>query len=114
MQRRNVDLPDPEGPSRHNTSPRWTSRSMPLSTSWRPKDLRTPSDLTIGRLIALTRSSNSLLSNGHHPHAHALQWGEALLARGAAAVAALEVVLPDVQKARTHQVPDAHHDQQRD
>ena len=45
MHRRNVDLPDPDGPIRQNTSPRRTSRSMPLSTSTRPKDLWTPSAL---------------------------------------------------------------------
>ena len=52
MQRRNVDFPDPDGPSRHITSPRRTSRLMPLSTSRLPNRLWTPSDLTIGSLIA--------------------------------------------------------------
>ena len=32
MQRRRVDLPEPEAPMMHTTSPRLTSRSMPLST----------------------------------------------------------------------------------
>ena len=48
MQRRNVDLPEPDGPMTHITSPRWTVRSMPLSTSSRPKRLCTPSASTIG------------------------------------------------------------------
>lgn len=48
MHRRKVDLPEPEGPMRQNTSPGFTSRSMPLSTSTWPKDLWTPSALTIG------------------------------------------------------------------
>ena len=48
MQRRNVDLPDPDGPITHITSPGATSRSMPLSTlSW-PNDLQTLSAFTIG------------------------------------------------------------------
>src|SRR5690242_20119803 len=33
MQRRNVVLPEPDGPSRHTTSRLLTSRSMPLRTS---------------------------------------------------------------------------------
>ncbi len=48
MQRRNVLLPEPDGPSRHITSPGWTDRSMPLSTSSLPKDLWTASALTMG------------------------------------------------------------------
>src|ERR1700674_4413006 len=32
MQRRNVDLPDPDGPIRHVTSPRLTTRFTPLRT----------------------------------------------------------------------------------
>ena len=50
MQRRNVDLPEPEGPSRHITSPADTSSVIPLSTSLRPKRLWTPSAFTIGAL----------------------------------------------------------------
>ena len=56
MQRRNVDLPDPDGPSMHITSPRPTSRSIPLSTSSRPNRLWTPSALTIGRAHELAAS----------------------------------------------------------
>ncbi len=48
MQRRNVDLPDPDGPRMHMTSPRCTCRSMPFSTSSGPKFLHTASALTIG------------------------------------------------------------------
>src|SRR5659263_575670 len=48
MQRRNVDLPDPDGPIRQSTSRGATSRSMPFNTSSRPNRLRTPSAWTIG------------------------------------------------------------------
>ena len=52
MQRRNVDLPDPEGPIRHMTCPRGTSSEIPFSTSSRPKRLCTPSALIIAWLTA--------------------------------------------------------------
>ena len=50
MQRRNVDLPEPEGPSRQATSRGWTSSEMPLRTSSRPKRLWTASALSMGGL----------------------------------------------------------------
>ena len=59
MQRRNVDLPEPDGPSMHITSPRLTSRSIPFSTSRRPKRLCTPSALTIGSVTARPRAPNA-------------------------------------------------------
>ena len=39
MQRRNVDLPDPDGPITQATSPGCTARSMPRSTSTSPEAL---------------------------------------------------------------------------
>eukprot|EP01133_Synstelium_polycarpum_P001902 gene1901-2182_t len=36
MQRSRVDLPEPDGPIRHTTSPLATSRSTPCSTRWVP------------------------------------------------------------------------------
>jgi len=36
MQRSTVDLPEPEGPIRHTTSPRSTRRLTPWSTRWSP------------------------------------------------------------------------------
>src|SRR4029453_3895728 len=48
MQRRKVDLPEPDAPSRTTTWPGSTSMSMPLSTSRWPKLLCTASALTIG------------------------------------------------------------------
>ena len=54
MQRRNVDLPEPEGPSRQATSPGATSRSMPVSTSIGPNRLVTASARTIGGVPSVT------------------------------------------------------------
>ena len=54
MQRRKVDFPDPDGPIMHSTSPVRTSRSMPRSTSSRPKCLRTPSAHTMSSLMGVT------------------------------------------------------------
>src|SRR4051812_49153571 len=48
MQRRNVDLPEPDGPTMHITSPLPTSSVMPLSTCKAPKLLQTASAFTIG------------------------------------------------------------------
>src|SRR6478735_2642690 len=53
MHRRNVDLPEPDGPIRQNTSRGFTSRSMPLRMCASPKDLCTASALTIGRPVVL-------------------------------------------------------------
>ena len=48
MQRRNVDLPEPDGAEQHHDLAGRTSMSMPLSTSRLPKRLCTASALTIG------------------------------------------------------------------
>ena len=39
MQRRIVDLPEPDGPMMHTTSPFATSNDMPFSTGTAPNDL---------------------------------------------------------------------------
>src|SRR5438270_12959297 len=73
MQRRNVDLPEPEGPITTATSPAFTARSMPLSTSRWPNDLCTASARTIspespplaGPGSVSTRSTGSVLMD--HP-----------------------------------------------
>src|ERR1700749_1292055 len=107
MQRRNVDLPDPDGPSRHITSPRLTSRLMPLRTSRRPKRLWTPSALTMSSAI---RSHLSPAGQAHPPGAHRRLLGAA----EAAAVTTLDEVLADIEDAGHHQVPEHGDDQQRD
>src|SRR5690606_27644446 len=40
IRRRSVDFPQPDGPTKATNSPSSTVRSMPLSTSTGPKDLR--------------------------------------------------------------------------
>src|SRR5207247_8541888 len=55
MQRKKVDFPEPEGPIMQTTSPVSTSSETPLSTSRRPKRLRTTSALTIRVLIVFLR-----------------------------------------------------------
>ena len=55
MQRRSVDLPDPEGPMTHTTSPRNTSRSTPWSTSSGPKFLLTDWMRTMGSASVVIR-----------------------------------------------------------
>ena len=92
MQRRNVDLPEPDGPSRQATSRGWTSSEMPLRTSSRPKRLWTASALTIGPLM----SRRSLVdAAGKHGAPQSLQRRQRRVARRAAAEVALDVVLPD-------------------
>ncbi len=109
MQRRNVDLPEPDGPSRHITSPGCTSSVMPFSTSRRPKRLCTASALTIG---VAHRPGGRMREQALRAAARA---GPACARARAAPVAALEVVLADVQHAscttRYQMLAD---DQQRD
>ena len=38
MQRRKVDLPEPEGPTKQSTSPRFTSSEIDFSPSFEPYD----------------------------------------------------------------------------
>src|SRR5262245_18897425 len=102
MQRRNVDLPEPDGPMMQVTSPGWTSSDTPLRTSRRPKDLCTPSALTIGS-EAMTPE----------PPTQTLERRRGQRATRAAAEVALDVVLADRQHRRHDQVPEARHDEQR-
>src|SRR5260370_21088021 len=53
MQRRNVLLPEPDGPIMHMTSFGCTSRSIPRNTSSRPKLLFTASAFTMGELTSM-------------------------------------------------------------
>src|SRR5271155_2281008 len=103
MQRRKVDLPEPDGPRMHITSPRPTSRLMPLSTSRRPKYLCTPSARTIGSgirsapLVVFRRQDDHIgavgrrvVADREQAAADALQGGGGQVARGAASVVALQ------------------------
>ena len=53
MQRRKVDLPEPDGPMMQATSPGCTTMSTPRSTSVEPKLLCTPSASTMGAITGL-------------------------------------------------------------
>src|SRR6202047_519255 len=105
MQRRNVLLPEPEGPIMHMTSFGWTSRSMPRSTSSRPKLLCTASALTMGigfmSLVPPGEQHGQLLlgrrwrMEGEEHAPEALQWCRGEPTLGAASEASLDVVLAD-------------------
>src|SRR4051812_41676207 len=89
MQRRNVDLPEPDGPITQATSPGCTTRSTPRSTSTRPKLLWMSTASTIGGVAGLV--------TGLSP-----------------SVVPLDVALPDRQHRGQRQVPGGRHDEQRD
>jgi hypothetical protein len=52
MQRRSVDLPDPDAPIRQTTSCSATSRSIPRSTASDPNDFSSPSTWSAGAALA--------------------------------------------------------------
>src|SRR5712691_10322644 len=120
MQRRNVLLPEPDGPIMHITSWGATSRSMPRSTSSRPKLLCTASALTIGTppISVRPRQRHRRLewrrrnTTGEEDLLEPLPWRWRQLTLGASRVVPLEVVLADGQDRRHRQVPDAGHDRQ--
>src|SRR5438445_6040928 len=122
MQRRKVLLPEPEGPIMHSTSFGDTSRSMPWSTSSRPKLLCTASALTMGTgLIALMppgkqygqllRGRRRRMEGEQHPP-EPLKWGQRHPSQRTASEMSLDVILANGEDRRHHQVPDACHDQE--
>ena len=86
MQRRNVDLPDPDGPMTQATSPGMTVMSMPRSTSTCPKLLWT----SIASTMGVVMSSPCLL--GGPPRQQPRARGTATRAPP---VVALDEALPD-------------------
>src|SRR2546421_7699357 len=108
MQRRNVDLPEPEAPIMQTTSPGWTSRETPRRTSRRPKRLCTPSALTIGSALVIC----SHPVTNQHVLAQSLKRRLRKLPRRAPTKVAFEVVLPEREHCRDDQVPDARHYEQ--
>ena len=111
MQRRNVDLPEPDGPTSTSTCPLATSRVMPLSTLSAPKFLQTRFGLDHRQVVggghgiaappiicALASASSCLVVS---------------LRDDAAGEVALQVVLADHQDAGDHQVPGRRDQQQR-
>src|SRR6202165_4717572 len=124
MQRRKVLFPDPDGPIMHMTSFGWTSRSMPCSTSSRPKLLCTASALTMGLVFMslmppgeqhgqLLWGRRRRMEGDQHPP-ETLDRRQRQSALRAAAEIPLHVELADRQDRRHRQVPDAGHDRQFD
>src|ERR1700704_4671672 len=122
MQRRKVLLPEPEGPTMPSTSFGDTSRSMPWSTSSRPKLLCTASAFTMGATLMssmppgerhryLHRRRRRCMESEQHPP-EPLKWGERRASQRAASKMSLDVILANRKNRRHHQVPDAGHDQQ--
>src|SRR5260370_28825525 len=119
MHRRNVLLPEPDGPTMHITSLGDTSRSMPRSRSRRPKLSCTASALTIGTPLISVRPGQRnrgldrrLDVTGEEDLLEPLPWRWWQLTQGASCVVPLEVVLPDGQDRCHGEVPDAGHDRQ--
>src|SRR5215218_10825085 len=113
MQRRKVDLPEPDAPSRTTTSPGCTSMSMPLSTSRWPKLLCTASAFTIGvpsrgPAAAVPPSSVSMCN------VLRLRAGPGLPGAEPLAEVPLDVELGHHQHAGQSQVPQAGRDQHRE
>src|SRR4051794_40254574 len=104
MHRMNVDFPEPDGPMMHSTSPGWTSRVMPLSTSTGPNVLRTSSARTSGSDTGRT-PYRLLTTHRAEPRHHPLPRPGGDVAARSSAETLLEEVLPDVQHARHDQVP---------
>ena len=105
MQRRSVDLPPPEGPSRTNVCCGCTTKSMPLSTSSLPNDFHTCSALTIGARRCTARRGHGpdrlpsrllLLPGASAPASRLLR----LLVAEASAEVRLQVVLADGEQRR--------------
>src|SRR5687768_10857481 len=113
MQRRKVDLPEPDAPNRTTTWPGSTSMSMPLSTSRWPKRLCTASAFTIGvpspgPMAALPPRSMAM-SNTLRLRAGPRRFGAEPLAE-----IPLDVELAHHQDAGQGQVPQAGRDQHRE
>src|SRR5579863_113148 len=102
MQRKNVLLPEPDGPMMHSTSPWATSSVMPLSASNSPYDLRTPEARTIELMSVpstVERSGGSLACGR---------------AARAARITQLDARLQERQHGHDDEIPDARDDQQFD
>src|SRR5262249_53948321 len=116
MQRRKVDFPEPDGPTRTSTWPVGTSRVIPLSTLSAPKSLQTLSALAIAVMGATLLSSSS----GAMLRGNTLRLGQRLklfgrqLSACAARVVPLQVELADHHDAGDRQVPGRRDQQQWD
>src|SRR5579862_13236 len=109
MHRSNVLLPAPDGPRMHSTSDSRTRRSTPLRT-WRlPKDFETAWHSTTSGLVA---TSASAMAHPHPPADHRALEQRPTPPVEAASELPLEVVLPDAQHRRRHEVPRSRHDEE--
>src|ERR1035441_4199004 len=118
MQRRKVLLPEPEGPMRQRTSPGLTTRSMPLRTSRRPKDLWTWVARTIGSLMGcqprcVGHGRSRLDPDVEEGLAQALDRGRGKGPSRPPRVVAIDVVLPDGEQRGEEEVPQARHQPER-
>ena len=109
MQRRKVDLPEPEGPRMQTTSPGCTSSSMPFSTSRRPKRLWTLSALTIGSLIESAAACET-----ETQVSQPLQRRRRQAPREPRGRSGARCSTGRSEHGRDDQVPEARHDQERD
>src|SRR5207302_7278028 len=124
MQRRNVLLPDPDGPIRHSTSLGATSRSIPRSTSSRPNRLCTASAFTMGSdvmpiaypvaMLAPRRRSRRPRMEGEQRAAKSWERRRRQLALRASREVPLDVVLAESQDRGHHQIPGADDEQELD
>src|SRR5260370_41279997 len=122
MQRRNVLLPEPDGPIMHMTSFGCTSRSMPRNTSRRPKLLFTASAFTMGELTSMRSRQHRGRHHGagwwrvkrdeHAPES--LERRERQLSLRTAREVPLHIVLADREDGGQSEVPEADVDQQLD
>src|SRR5665213_957595 len=98
MQRRKVDLPEPDGPTRTSTWPRSSSSVTPFRTLRAPKSLQTCSAFTMGVISS-------------HPRVLELRLGQRLelfgrqLAGRATREVPLQVELADHEDAGDQQIP---------
>ena len=122
MQRRKVDLPEPDGPIRQTTSFGLTAIEIPLRTSRRPNHLWTASALTTGsppvcppRLIAMPPKllGVRIVVAPGDPTEDAIEERLGSRCGPASSVVALQEVLADREHRGRGEVPDRDHDQER-
>src|SRR6478735_1323795 len=100
MQRRNVLLPEPEGPMMQVTSPRETASETSFSAANVPKTLLTPAARTISFMMATSRRRG----RSGHPVAPGITLGEI----------ALDEVLADLEQGHDREIPARGDDQELD
>src|SRR6266568_2840649 len=108
---RSTDLPPPLRPMTIMISPVATSRSTPLSTSWRPKDLRRPWIRIMRARSREHRPQEVVEDEDEHAGEHdGLGGGAGNALRAVAAVEALVGADPGHEYAEAERLPEADHD----